>query len=128
MFYTTLQAILSKIKRMITCKYCLNIILFKNSNYGCGDHTYSSSNNKNAGFIQCISNSGLIHPPDIIDKIVEFAERQFRLLNRQNMTMGVTDVIRKGAVQYFFAFMDSFVPEHPVTEEFISEDRGRSYG
>ncbi|KAF2895926.1 hypothetical protein ILUMI_10247, partial [Ignelater luminosus] len=41
----------------------------------------------------------------------------------KNMKMGITDVIRTGTVQYFFALMNSFVPQHPVTKEFISEDK-----
>ena len=106
-----------------SCSDCINILLHRNESIQT-DHMYSSSSEPFKQFTIFCSNGGLVYASDIVYKVIQFAEKHYRLLVKTGslLTKNIKILLQNATIQEFSANLQAFQPIHPIAEEFLSEN------
>lgn len=112
-------------RRMVNssnCQDCINILLFRNETVS--DHSYSSPIEKYKRFTNFTSNGGLVYAAEVVFKIIQFTEKNFRYMCETNKIKdkNLKNLLRNAAVHEFCTNLHLFLPVHPPLQEFIAEE------
>lgn len=106
------------------CDYCVDILIHREGNIN--DHEYSSPKEDFKKFTTSVTRGSLLYASQIVYDIIIFTEKQFQyFVQNQNVLLGSFNLKRKLssiATKYFSERKNKFLPTHPVTEEFLSEE------